>query len=239
MLYFDNSYIKRLFNVNFMLLKALQNHWIRKNIPKTNFLKSTWKKSYPLGKTSGLKFLKTKFLNVETFCLIWRKRNKFLTRKNVQIINNTDVFPIKNFVFRNLFHAPFLLLFYLRCCSKWRKVVLVWLGRKSSQRLFVGVFPWLVLLLLYLLVLVLLLRVLELVLLLLQLDVGGAVPLVGPNSTLRSDTARQGLGRVDCFHRAVSISLEREASLRFNNAMTSITIKHIVELIIWWWRTNN
>ena len=121
---------------------------------------------------------------------------------------------------------------YLRCCSEWRKMVLVYLGRKRSQRLFVGVLPWLVLLLLYLLVLVLLLRVLELVLLLLQLDVGGAVPLVGPNSTLRSDTARQGLGRVDCFHRAVSIALEREASLRFNNAMTSITIKHIVELII-------
>ena len=112
-------------------------------------------------------------------------------------------------------------------------MVLVYLGRKGSQRLFVGVLPWLVLLLLYLLVLVLLLRVLELVLLLLlQLDVGGPVPLVGPNSTLRSDTARQGLGRVDCFHRTVSIALEREASLRFNNAMTSITIKHIVELII-------
>ena len=80
--------------------------------------------------------------------------------------------------------------------------------------MFVGVFPWLVLLLPYLLVLVLLLRLLELVLLLLQLDVGGPVPLVGPTTTLGSNTARQGLGRVDCFHQAVSITLEREASLR-------------------------
>ena len=76
-------------------------------------------------------------------------------------------------------------------------MILVWLGWKSSQRLFVGVLSWLVLLLLHLLVLVLLLRLLELVLLLLlQLDVGGPVPLVGPTTTLRSNTARQESVRV-------------------------------------------
>ena len=114
---------------------------------------------------------------------------------------------------------------YLRCCSKGRKVVLVWLGRKSSQRQFIVhlvVLPWLVLLLLRLLVLVLLLRVLELVLLLLQLDVGGPVPLVGSTSTLRSNTARQILGRVVIVLTGqLGTTLEREASLRVSNALTS------------------
>ena len=89
---------------------------------------------------------------------------------------------------------------YLRCCSKWGKVILVGLGRKSSQWLLVVhlvVLPRLVAVLIRLLaVLVLLLRLLELVLLLLlQLDVGGPMPLVCPATTFWSNTAtRQGLG---------------------------------------------
>ena len=68
------------------------------------------------------------------------------------------------------------------------------MGRESSQRLFVVHLVLLPCLVLFcrLLVLVLLLRVLELVLLLLQLDVGGPVPLVGPTTALRSNTARKG-----------------------------------------------
>ena len=104
-------------------------------------------------------------------------------------------------------------------------MVLVRLGRESSQGLFVVHLVLLPCLVLFcrLLVLVLLLRVLELVLLLLlQLDVGGPVPLVGSTSTLRSNTARQILGRVVIVLTGqLGTTLEREASLCVSNALTS------------------